>query len=419
VDPETFQRAVGLHQSGKLDEAEQLYASILAAEPRHLGALYNQGVLLHDLRRYEEAVSSYDRALAIQPQAPRILFSRANALGELRRIDEALADFDRAIALDPEFDKAKRNRGILKLLIGDFAGGLVDYEQRRPKDPARRMLPSLTAPDWTGDNLDGRSILVSDATGMGDAIQLVRYLPMLTGLGARVSFMGNAKLFRLFATLAPGVRCVAALEPGEQFDFQCKLLSLPYLFRTELATIPNSVPYLHAEPELVQKWKARIGEHGFKVGVCWKGNPSRSIDAGRSIPLAGLHRLARIPGVRLISLQKRFGLEELETLPESMRVETLGEDFDEGADAFIDSAAVMANLDLMISTCTSLAHLAGALARPTWVALKLVPEWRWQLDREDSPWYPTMRLFRQSQRDQWDPVFDAMTQALAQAVPSA
>lgn len=419
MDPETFQRAIGLQQSGKLEEAEQLYARMLAAEPRHLGALYNQGVLLHELRRYEEAVASYDRALAIRAQAPLILFSRANALGELRRIDEALADFDRAIALDPQFDQAKRNRGILKLLIGDFAGGLVDYEHRRPKDPARRMLPSSTAPDWTGENVDGRSVLVSDATGMGDAIQMVRYLPMLAGLGARVSFMGNAKLFRLFATLAPGVRFVAALEPGERFDFQCKLLSLPYLFRTELATIPNTVPYLGAEPGLARKWKARIGEHGFKVGVCWKGNPSRSIDAGRSIPLAGLHRLAQIPGVRLISLQKRFGLEELETLPESMPVETLGEDFDEGADAFIDSAAVMANLDLMISTCTSLAHLAGALARPTWVALKLVPEWRWQLDREDSPWYPTMRLFRQSQRDQWDPVFDSMTRALAQTVRSA
>ena len=189
-------------------------------------------------------------------------------------------------------------------------------------------------------------------------------------------------------------------------------MSLPHRLGTDLASIPNSVPYLRAEDALIARWRERIGEHGFKIGIAWQGNPQAAIDQGRSIPLTEYFALARLPGARLISLQKQDGLDQLTHLSADTKIETLGDDFDSGPDAFIDTAAVMENLDLIITSDTSIAHLAGALGRSTWVALKYVPDWRWLLDREDSPWYPTMRLFRQSERDNWQPVFANMEREL-------
>jgi hypothetical protein len=180
-------------------------------------------------------------------------------------------------------------------------------------------------------------------------------------------------------------------------------MSLPLWFKTDASSIPNQVPYLRAEPNLVAQWKARIGDHGFKVGIAWQGNPSGKIDRGRSIPVAEFVPLSRLSGVRLISLHD--GLDQLAGLPPHARIEVLGDDFDSGPDAFIDSAAVMENLDLIITSDTAIAHLAGALARPIWVALKYVPDWRWLLDSDDSPWYPTMRLFRQKKLYDWSVPF--------------
>jgi hypothetical protein len=182
-------------------------------------------------------------------------------------------------------------------------------------------------------------------------------------------------------------------------------MSLPLRFGTDLGSIPSKIPYLKPEAGLVEGWKQRIADVGFRIGIAWQGNPDVKIDRGRSVPLSEFTPLARRPGVRLISLQKNHGLDQLRTLPAEATVETLGDGFDSGPDAFIDTAAVMSNLDLIITSDTSIAHLAGALGRPTWVALQYVPDWRWLLDRGDSPWYPTMRLFRQQTRGDWGSVF--------------
>ncbi len=205
---------------------------------------------------------------------------------------------------------------------------------------------------------------------------------------------------------------ISATKENATYDFQCALMSLPHRLNTVLSSIPNKVPYLAAEEELVARWKERIGEHGFKIGIAWQGNPQAPIDQGRSIPLAEFVPLSGLPGVRLISLQKHHGLDQLARLPSDCKIETLGDDFDNGPDAFVDTAAVMESLDLIITSDTSIAHLAGALGRPTWVALKYLPEWRWMLDRDDSPWYPTMRLFRQSERGDWRLVFAAIEREL-------
>ena len=446
--PQTFNQAQLLHQAGRLREAEPLYRAVLELLPGHalashrLGMLLLQsnrpeeaepllrlslaggdgpraaaahlGLALHQLGQYQQALDWFDRADPVSGGA-LLPFWRANTLVELGRFDEAMPAFDAAIALQPDFAEVRRNRGILSLLRGDYAAGLADYEHRRPLDPARRREQSGALRDWQGESLAGRAILVTDATGLGDELQFCRYLPLLADQAAQVGFRGNPRLYRLLRTLDPRIRLVDAAEPGvgtAGFDLHCKLLSLPLRFGTRLESIPAATPYLDAEPARVAQWRARIGDAGFRVGVCWKGNPRRSIDAGRSFPLCLLEGIAAIPGLRLISLQKGLGEEQIDTLPAGMRVERLGEDFDAGQDAFVDTAAAMQSLDLVISACTSVPHLAGALRRPTWVALKSVPEWRWGLGRDDNPWYPDMRLFRQVTRGDWAPVFAAMEAAL-------
>jgi hypothetical protein len=200
--------------------------------------------------------------------------------------------------------------------------------------------------------------------------------------------------------------------PAERrFDFQCALMSLAERFGVTLGDLPGNVPYLFAEDALVAQWRMRIGDKGFRIGICWQGNPLGKIDRGRSIPLAKYQLIGAVPGVRLISLQKTHGLDQLAQLPAGMRVETLGA-FDEGKDAFIDTAAIMQNLDLVITSDTATAHLAGALGRPTWVAVKHIPDWRWMLEGGDSPWYPSMRLFRQPAREDWDSAFAAIAEEL-------
>ena len=193
-------------------------------------------------------------------------------------------------------------------------------------------------------------------------------------------------------------------------------MDLPARLRTDLATVPAQVPYLAADPVRADRWRKALGPDGFKIGIAWQGNPKGKVDVGRSVSVAAFQPLAEIPGVRLVSLQRTHGLDQLDALPGGMRLETLGEEFDAGPDAFADTAAVMADLDLIVSVDTSVAHLAGALARPTWVALKRVPDWRWLLDRADSPWYPTMRLFRQTVAGDWAPVFAAMAAEIVKLV---
>jgi hypothetical protein len=243
-------------------------------------------------------------------------------------------------------------------------------------------------------------------------LQFARLLPVLASRGALVTFAVRAGLHRVLRTLDAPLRLVESAPADESYDFQSALMSLPCAMGMTLRTLPAQVPYLRAEPSLIAKWGERIGKSGLKIGaglkigICWQG--TLSTDKGRSAPLRQFRRLAAIAGVRLISLQKVNGLEQLADLPEGMRVETLGEDFESGPDVFPDAAAVMAHLDLVITTDTSIAHLAGALGRPVWVALKHSANWRWLLDRSDSPWYPTSRLYRQRGRGDWDEVFARM-----------
>jgi hypothetical protein len=212
--------------------------------------------------------------------------------------------------------------------------------------------------------------------------------------------------------LSQTVEIIDSRSTPAQFDYHAALMSMPFACKTDESNIPADIPYLRAEPQLVEKWKLRLGDQGFKIGIAWQGS-KQGVEVGRPFHVSWLLGISQLPGVRLISLQKGEGSEQLFALPDGMMVEKPGDDFDVGPDAFIDTAAVMENLDLVITTDTSIAHLAGALGRPTWVALTYVPDWRWLLDRNDSPWYPTMRLFRQQKNDDWTNVFAEMEAELS------
>ena len=401
-----------LTKLGRPEEALASYDQALAIKPDYAEAFKNRGDGLLQLKRLDEALASYDQAIVLKPDYAEAFNNRGIALKELERLDEALASYDQAIALRPDYAEAFKSRAHCRLLAGQYKDGWQDHEWRWDTKEFPSKRPNMNAPPWRGEEVRGRRLLVFAEQGLGDVIQFVRYLPLLVERQAKVTLLTTTKLFRLLRPLAMNMEVIGATKENDSYDFQCALMSLPLRFNTDLSSIPNKVPYLAAEEKLVARWKARIGEHGFKIGIAWQGNPNAPIDYRRSIPLAEFVALSSLPGVRLISLQKHHGLDQLGRLQPDCKIETLGDDFDSGPDAFVDTAAAMDSLDLIITSDTSIAHLGGALGRPTWLALKHVPDWRWMLDRDDSPWYPTMRLFRQPERDDWSSVFAAIEREL-------
>ncbi|HYS47008.1 MAG TPA: hypothetical protein VEM35_11240, partial [Rhizomicrobium sp.] len=287
------------------------------------------------------------------------------------------------------------------LLQGDFAQGLPLYEWRKRLNPPIEAR-SYPQPLWTGaEELRNKTIFVYIEQGLGDTIQFYRFVAPLLERGAHVVLSVQDGLLRLLENASPRVELVGATAVPAAFDYHIALMSLPLALGLTVDSIPVAIPYLKAEPERVGRWRDRIGEKGFKIGISWQG--ARGGVTSRAIPPSCFEGLSKIPGVRLISLQKGFGAER--ALPQ---MESLGAEFDSGADAFLDSAAVMANLDLVITLDSALAHLAGALGCPVWVALRQAPDWRWFLGRSDSPWYPGMRLFRQKTEGDWAGVFAEM-----------
>ncbi len=403
-------RGATLSALGRLDEAVASYDAALGLDGDHAEAHSNRGVALRELGRPEAALESLDRALALQPSFAEAHSNRGNALHDLGRFADAVAAHNRSIALRPDYPDAYWNRSQTELLLGDLEAGWMDYERRKLKDPpiANRIYEQ---PFWFGaENYLGKTVLIHAEQGLGDTIQFCRYTLMLERLGVKVLFAPQRPLRALMRTLSPSIQIVDADDPGLSFDYHWPLMSLPLTFGTRLDTIPAETPYLAAEPERAARWRARIGAEGFRIGLSWRGSDGR-VSVERAFSPLHFGRLAILPGVRLISLQKGEGAAELNVLEGKLRIERL-EGLDDGPDAFLDTAAVMQACDLVITCDTAVAHLGGALGRPTWILLKHVPDWRWLLDRSDSPWYPTVRLFRQEARGDWEPVFLRVEAAL-------
>jgi tetratricopeptide (TPR) repeat protein len=403
-------RAGALRELGRLDESVQAAERALELRGNFPEAAINLGNALLKLDRSEKALEAYLQANMPGPCLGRALLGQALALRSLGRFPEALAAFDAAAALGSR--EAVAGKGCLMLTLGDFEQGFEGYEARWLKGKSLAEALGTRFETWKGPGRRGERVLVLNDHGLGDTIQFFRYLPLMAAAGVEATFVCPPRLRRLLSSRAK-VRFADRPQEGEPYDAQIAISSLPRALGTRLETVPAAAPYLAAEPALRDLWAKRIGGEGFKVGVVWQGNSDPEADRARSMPLAALAPLAEVVGVRLISLQKGFGEEQLSNLPPPMQVETLGADFDAGADAFVDTAAAMTCLDLVVTCDTSIAHLAGALAVPVWVALKSDAEWRWLTERIDSPWYPTMRLFRQSRRGAWRDVFEAVARELA------
>lgn len=362
-----------------------------------------RGNALYELDRFEAAIESYDKALSLGSPTASMFSDRANALRQIGRFDEALTDYDRAIALDPASDLAIYGRGTLLLFLGRYDQGWPDFEKRRTLDgwPHRGLAP----PEWDGSDIAGKTLFVYAEQGLGDTIQFCRFLQSFVARGAKVVAQVPQVLRALLASLE-GVTVIAHTDPVPPHDFNVPMMSLPFALQAGGQLQPGGVPYLKADPARVAAWRQRLPAGPFRVGISWQGNPRAKVDRVRSAPLRAFAPLAAIPGVSLVSLQKNDGLEQLLNLPEGMVVETLPDDFGTGPDSFMDTAAVLMNLDLVVSIDSAVSHLSGALGRPLIVALKQIPEWRWMPEGDDTPWYPTARLFRQKRAGEWDEMFE-------------
>ena len=384
-----------LSDSGRPDEAIEVYRTAISLAPALPDIRNNLGMALRQANRLQEA----EQELRQAPPEPEALVNLSSIQKELGAFAESEATLRRALRMASDNPVLRYNWSLLMLLLGRTTEAWDGWEQRFRAG----AIPSrpFAQPQWQGEPLGNRTLLVHAEQGLGDVIQFVRYLPSIQG---NVVFKAPPRLISLLSSNPSMPPMITADEALTAADVVVPLLSLPA--RTDLPPAP--VPYLFAEPDRVAAWRDRIGSNGFRIGINWQGNSGRFEDRGRSFPLATFQVLAS-PGVRLISLQKGEGEEQLAAA--GFPVETM-EGLDAGPDAFLDTAAVMMTLDLIVTSDTSIAHLAGALGCPVWVALRRVPDWRWMLEREDSPWYPTMRLFRQSQDGDWATVCAAMAAAL-------
>jgi tetratricopeptide (TPR) repeat protein len=406
-------------KQGKFEQAAERFEQALQLRPNYAKAHSNLGNALRNLGRLEASLACYREALRLEPDYAEAHNNLGAAVVSVGQFQNALASYGEAVRLNPEYAEVHRNRALLWLLLGDFERGWPEYEWRWHCQGV--ALPSFRQPLWDGGPLQARTILLHAEQGLGDTLHFIRYAPLVQQRGGRVFVQCQPLLLSLLAR-CPGIDQLlpqgAALP---DFAVHAPLLSLPGIFRTDLTSIPALVPYLSADPTLVQHWRKELDalspqqaadapRRSLNVGIAWQGSPQHPGDRQRSIPLRSFAPLAQVPGVQLFSLQVGPGAEQLRDIGARFPVTDLGSRFDPAS--FQDAAAAATVLDLVISVDSAIVHLAGALGVPVWVLLPYAPDWRWLLERPDSPWYPTMRLFRQKEPDAWDDVFGRVAGAL-------
>ncbi len=413
------QRGVALAGVGRNAEALADFDAVLRAGSNPIVS-YNRGLALAALGRDAEAVEAYDRTLAMIPNHTAALSSRGVALQGLNRHVEAIASFDRALALAPDYADAHFNKSLALLAHGDYRAGEIEYEWRWKRSGMEHLRPNPGRPLWLGETpLAGKTILLHAEQGLGDTIQLVRYVPQLAAAGAKIVLEVHTELKALLSRLAGGATVIGRGEPRPAFDLHCPLGSLPLALKTEPASVPADIPYLAADPARVERWRPRLQALGApRVAIVWAGNSAHANDRNRSLPFTRLaplwrdaraHVPAKWPPVRrqehapnkvsFVSLQRDLRAGDAELLA-AAGLPNLGPEL---AD-FDDTAAVLAGCDLVIAVDTSVAHLAGALGRPLWALLPFSADWRWTKDSDRSPWYPAARLYRQPRPGDWDDV---------------
>jgi tetratricopeptide (TPR) repeat protein len=435
-----------LQSLARYDEAIEIYQRGLAINPNHAEIHNNLGCALRDTKRTNQATAEFRQAIVLRPDYSEALNNLANAMvdaGELQpaiehlrhslslqpnfaethnslgavlerqaQYGQAIDSYRRALTLAPNHFEAHVNLGIALLREGNYPAGWAEYEWRlKRKDAlARNALLNGKSP-WQGEPLANRTILLQAEQGFGDTIQFARYIPLIAQRGGRVILRCQPKLLRLLRNL-PGLHAASAeTDALPEFDVHCSLASLPFIFGTTLQTIPNQGPYLHVDESLVQSWASRLTDQsGLKVGLAWAGRAEHLDDRNRSVSLEMLKELLHPPGAKFISLQKGDASAQIAAISESANIV----DWTTELHDFADTAALIGALDLIITVDTAVAHLAAALGKPAWVLLPHVPDWRWLLDRSDSPWYPTMQLFRQPGIGDWQTPIAQISQALTE-----
>jgi Flp pilus assembly protein TadD len=435
-------------RTGDLTKAEPLLREVLREKPQHPDALHLMGLVAHLIGKHQSAVSLFEQAISYRPcdsrmhsncgeayrrlgdldRASRYLkraieldpgnadawCNHGSVCRELGRLDEAIRAYRRAISIQGDHANAHYNLGLALLVTGHFLEGWQEYEYRWKAIPHLKAR-SYRQPSWNGENPSRKTILVYHEQGQGDNMQFVRYLPFLVDMGANVIFECPSEFHRLFQSVR-GIECRSLGSDIGSFDFHMPLLSLPGALGTTLETIPRSVPYLRAPAEISEFWREQVSKaempvgHTCHVGICWAGNPHHVNDRNRSCRLSLFSSLSAIEGAVFYSLQKGEAANQSKHPPAGMKIV----DFTDALKDWADTAALVEAMDLIVTVDTAIAHVAGALGRPVWILIPYDPDWRWLLARSDSPWYPTMRVFRQQERRKWGPVFAAVAAAISE-----
>lgn len=411
-------RGVVLQELGRREAALASYERAIAIRPDYAEGYFNRGTVFKALMQWDAALASFDRAIALKPDYAAAYCDRAGVLLEVGRLDAALASYDRAIAMQPDFAEAQYNRSLALLLSGDYENGWLNYEWRWKNADRLSLTEARTfgEPIWLGkESVAGKRLLIYAEQGLGDALQFCRFATAVADMGATVMLEVQAPLANLLASVEGVSRVIADGSPLPEFDYRCPLLSLPLALRTTIDTIPAATPYVRSDAAKVAWWSKRLGDRGRpRIGLCWSGNPKQGNDHNRSTRLADwIDHLS--PEFRYVCLQKDIRPADEEILAANPWISR----FDDELHDFSDTAALCECLDLVISVCTSVAHLSGALGRPTWVLIPFNPDWRWLLDRDDSPWYPTAKLYRQQTSGDWNGVFARVAADLRKLVANS
>lgn len=402
-----------LRDLNRHEEALAAYERALQFKPHYADAHNNRGTTLLDLDRPEEALANYERALQCKPDHADAFNNRGNTLLELNRLEEALASYEQALRLQPDFAEAYLNESKCRLLSADLALGWQEYEWRWHCNPQKKSKRDFNQPLWLGkENLHGKTILLHAEQGLGDTIQFCRYARLVAAQGATVLLEVQTPLKLLLTGLNGVSRIIAQGEQLPDFDYHCPLLSLPLALGTTIETIPCEIPYLTAQPELIRKIDSELKEHKkFRVGICWSGNAMYSRDKKRSPGIEPFKRLMLATDAEFYTLMPNGREEFLKAGGED-----IGYELDQATAPFAETAALIMNLDLVITCDTSIGHLAGALGKPVWLILSFVSDWRWMMYREDSPWYPNTRLFRQTVAGDWPELFERVALRLREVM---
>jgi len=391
-----------LQDKGLWDEAISAYRQAMALKPSYAEAHNNLGTALQVSGYLDEAIAAYRQAMTVRANYAEAHSNLGSALQAKGHLDKAITAFCQAITLKPDYAEAHHNLSLALLVQGDFRQGWEEYEWRWHVAGLRSVRRDFTQPQWDGSPLKGHTILLHSEQGFGDTIQFIRYLPLVAQRGGRVIVECPPELHRLLKAMNANIPFVPRGQSLPNFDVHSPLLSLPKVMGTTLASIPGNVPYLHADAADVALWRNRLAEQSDckKVGLVWAGSRQHKNDGNRSLKLASLGALSQVPGMCFFSLQKGEASSQATTPPQGMTLIDVSQQLND----FADTAALIANLDLIIAVDTAVAHLAGAMGKPVWTLLPFMPDWRWLLERQDSPWYPTMRLFRQPSIGDWDSV---------------